>query len=178
MEALASEMRAETSFSTIAKLETGRMGLTLDYMIEISSVLGVKPTDLISDPGKTYTEYPLIGAVAAGQWREAIQVAEEFIALPNGTGGPNSFALTVEGDSMDKIVGNGGFVLVDPDSRDLSPGLVYIISNGDNETTFKKYVAPPPRLEPCSNNPKHVAIPIGREPFIVIGRVVFAGSRL
>lgn len=175
---LAEMLSGDHTHSLIAKVETGQQPLTHQYMLEIAAALGVRPIDIIQNPGGGFVELPLIGVVAAGNWREAIQEVTDWVAVPSGLGGASSFALTVDGDSMDNIVGDGGFVVVDPAQLDLSSGSVYIISNGEHETTFKRYAEKPPRLEPCSSNPDHKTIPVGREPFVVIGRVVFAGTRL
>ena len=58
-----------------------------------------------------------------------------------------------------------------PDDFELRDGKFYAVMK-DGETTFKRFRANPARLEPCSSNPAHGAIAIGREPFTVIGRVV------
>ena len=59
----------------------------------------------------------------------------------------------------------------DGSTGDLVNGGYYIIRNGDGETTFKRYIENPARLEPCSSNPEHQAIYPGQSPFEVIGRV-------
>lgn len=163
----------ETTKGTVAKLETRRMALSADYIIAMARVFGVSPGEVLTEGGST-RELPLLGAVAAGIWREAVQEADDHIAVPSGIGGSNLFALRVEGDSMDQLVPNGGVVVVDPDELDLLDGRVYVVSNGEHETTIKRFAATPPRLEPCSHNPAHKPIEIGREPFVTIGRAVYA----
>jgi SOS-response transcriptional repressor LexA len=78
---------------------------------------------------------------------------------------------------MDKLVGEDGLIIVDPDQRDLINGKLYCVRNIAGEATFKRYRADPPQLEPMSSNPYHTAIPLGREPFIVIGRVTYTFNR-
>ena len=79
---------------------------------------------------------------------------------------------------MNLLIEPDGYVVVDPDMRDLIDGKVYAVMNGSAETTVKRYRENPPRLVPCSSNPEHKDIAIGREPFTVIGRVVFRASEL
>jgi SOS-response transcriptional repressor LexA len=79
---------------------------------------------------------------------------------------------------MDTICHAGGFIVVDPDQRDLIDKKYYVVTNGDHEATFKQFCADPLSLVPCSTNPLHQPIPLGSEPFRVIGRVVYVGQEL
>lgn len=168
----------EIAVATIAKLETGKMGLTLDYMQAIAQAFNISVFELIPSSGAAFKTVPLVGKIAAGKWLEALQDVELYIPVPENVGGTRAFALRPVGDSMDKIVTEEGFIVVDPDDLDLVDRKMYAIVNGGGDTTFKQYRANPPRLEPCSSNPEHQPIMLGREPFIVMGRVVFAGTLL
>lgn len=172
-EDVASRISPDLTKGTVAKLETRQMALSADYILAISNILGVSPGELLTERSET-RDLPVLGRVAAGNWREAIEEADERIAVPDGLGGSNLFALRIDGDSIDRIVPDGGIVVVDPDARDLLDGRIFVVSNGDHETTIKRFSAVPPRLEPCSTNPVHQPIEIGREPFVTIGRAVFA----
>lgn len=121
---------------------------------------------------------PVIGMVVAGNWREAIQQARDVMPAPDPRLPKRAFGLEVVGDSMDLLVEEGGFVVVDPDDRALFPDRYYVILNAEGEATFKQFKADPARLVPCSTNPIHREISIGGEPFEVIGRVVWRSSRL
>lgn len=172
MEELARRVGDGTHFTTISKIERSQRTISLDWIIKIAAALNVAPAELLrKETDRPITLVPLIGTIAAGNWREAIQDPIEMI--PASGVGPNSFALRPEGDSMDRLVGDGAIVIVDPDQLDLLEGKLYAMMNGEGETTFKRYRNDPPRLEPVSNNPDHKAIPLGREPFTVIGRVVW-----
>lgn len=162
---------AQTDVSTISKLELSKRALTTEWMHRIAGALGVSPAALL-DSGVDFTpvrRVPLIGTIAAGNWREAIE--DPLSLVPCESGGPNTFALIADGDSMDQIVPPGGRIYIDPDDFALRDGKFYAVMK-DGETTFKRYRASPARLEPCSTNPAHRPIEIGREPFTVIGRVV------
>ena len=101
-----------------------------------------------------------------------MQISEKTV--PSIYGGPSSFALSPDGDSMDLMLPNGGYAIVDPDDTELKNGRSYVVMNGESEAMAKVYRADPPRLEPCSSNPGHQAIAIGATPFTVVGRIVGA----
>lgn len=121
---------------------------------------------------------PIIGQVAAGNWREAVEHTASYMPQPDPSTPPRAFALRVTGDSMDHYVDDGGTVIVDPDDKALYPGRFYVIINGDGETTFKQFQADPARLVPCSSNPAHQEILIGGGSFDVVGRVIWRASRM
>lgn len=173
-EDIAAGLGGTTTKGTVAKLENRAMALSLDYLIGIARVIGVPASEIISPSQGGAREIPLLGAVAAGHWRDVVSDATETVPIPAWLQGNNLFALRVTGDSMDKIVPDGGIIAVNPDDLDLVGGRVYVVANGHHETTFKRFSASPPRLLPCSNNPEHQPIEIGREPFLTIGRAIWA----
>tara|TARA_R110000868_G_scaffold389993_1_gene659421 strand:- start:359 stop:922 length:564 start_codon:yes stop_codon:yes gene_type:complete len=122
---------------------------------------------------------PIIGQVVAGNWREAVQHPLGSIPQPDPSMPPRSFALQVNGDSMDLYVDEGGTVIIDPDDRQLYPGKFYVIINDEGEATFKQFKADPARLVPCSTNSSHREIQIGDgNAFEVVGRVIWRASRM
>jgi SOS-response transcriptional repressor LexA len=120
---------------------------------------------------------PIIGQVAAGNWRQAVQRSMVAMPRPDPSIPPQAFALKIEGDSMDLLVEEGGVVVVDPQDKDLFEGRYYVITNGDGEATFKQYKSNPARLVPCSSNPAHKEIAIGSN-FEIVGRVIWRASRM
>jgi SOS-response transcriptional repressor LexA len=131
---------------------------------------------LLADPageveGTATVMIPVIGQVVAGTWREEVQRPLGHMAMDRTSTPPRSFALEVDGDSMDLEIASGGRVVVDPDDKALFPGRLYVVINQAGETTFKQYAEHPARLEPRSTNPVHQPIAIGEEPFTLIGRV-------
>lgn len=171
--------RMGVHFTTIAKLERSMRRLSVEWIVKIADALGVDPKALVGWGGAERPEVrsiPLAGKIAAGNWREAIQDPTGWVCTTQG--GPNTFALDPDGDSMNKVVPPGAHVVIDPDDFELRDGRYYAVMNDEGETTFKQYRAEPPRLEPCSTNPEHEAILLGRRPFTVIGRVIGQGSSL
>lgn len=174
METLGAEMDPPITLATVGKLETGKMGLTLDYINDIARILDVSPIDIIAD-SQPVRQVQIIGRIAAGAWSEAIEDRRGMLPIPNDVAGPNAFALAVTGESMNRIVGDGGIVVVDPDQTTMLDGKAYAIQNSDGETTFKIFRADPPRFEPSSTDPRFQPIPIGQEPFKTIGRITYTG---
>jgi SOS-response transcriptional repressor LexA len=133
------------------------------------------PEDIAADAPRSI---PIIGSVTAGNWREAIKHPVGRLPLPDPSVPPRAFALKVDGDSMDLHVPDGATIIVDPDDRALFPNRLYVVKNGEGETTFKQFRADPARLVPCSSNPEHKDILIGAEGFEIIARVIWQASRL
>lgn len=165
-------------FTTIAKIERSQRGLSGELLAKIAEALDVDPQELVDEVPMTVAVrmVPMVGKIAAGNWREAIQDPDGYIPVP--VRGGFCFALRPDGDSMDLVVGRDAYVIVDPEQLDLHDGRLYAVMNGSGETTFKRYRSDPPRLEPVSSNPVHKPIALGREPFTVIGRVIWQGSSL
>lgn len=181
LEKLAARLRElfpdeDTHFTTVAKIERSQRGLSEKWIRKFAAAFDITPAALMSNESPVVRQVPLIGKIAAGNLREAVQDPTGWVS--STLAGPRAFALYPDGDSMDLVVPPGFWVVFDPDQADLLEGKVYAIMNGDGETTFKRYRADPPRMEPCSSNKAHKPIPLGREPFTVTGRAVEMGSAL
>jgi repressor LexA len=178
MQELAERVEGNPHFTTIAKLERNQRGLSVEWAEKLARALGVAVEDVIAPAGTAGRPrlVPLIGAIAAGSWQEAISDPIGMVYAP--AGGPNVFALRPAGDSMNEVIMPGAYVLVDPDQLDLADGKIYAVRNSAGEATLKMYRADPPRLEPRSTNPAHQPIPIGQEPFTLIGRIVWQGMEM
>ncbi|MDB5733183.1 MAG: hypothetical protein JWQ03_3078 [Variovorax sp.] len=170
--------RVGVHFTTIGKFERSTRGVSGEMLAKIAAGLGVSPAELVDEmPGSLPIRMvPLLGKIAAGNWKEAVLDPQGFIPAP--VGGANAFALIPDGNSMNMIVGENAMIIVDPDEVELREGKVYAVMNGDGETTFKRFRTDPVRLEPVSSDPAHTPILVGREPFTVIGRVVAQMSQL
>lgn len=119
---------------------------------------------------------PVRGVISAGVWVDGQEDDMGVVHCPEG--GPNTFALSVRGDSMDEFVAEGGLVAVDPDERGLDEGRIYAVRNPDGEATLKRFRLGPARLEPMSSNPEHLVQILGQPGYEVIGRVVWRQSPL
>jgi len=172
--------RIGVHFTTIAKIERAERGLSMNMLAALSRALGVPPIEIIGESvtagAPQMRSVPLIGRIAAGNWKEAIQDPNGFVMVPGA--GENAFALQPDGDSMDLLVGPDAVIVVEPDDKELRDGKIYAVLNSAGESTFKRFRTDPLRLEPVSSNPEHQPILLGQEPFTVIGRVAWQVSAL
>ena len=177
-EDLAARVSSDTAISTISRLERGDMALTLEWIHKLARALRISAHDIIAEESAPVRLVPVIGQIAAGNWSDAVEHPDGWIPATGDVGGPNCFALRPIGDSMNEVVDEGGYLVVDPDQFELVAGKIYAVRNAAGETTFKRYQPEPPALLPCSTNPAHRPILLGREPFTVIGRVTWVGRQL
>lgn len=113
---------------------------------------------------------PIVGLVSAGAWRQGFEEVRGYMPSPDKALSKHAFVVIIEGDSMDLVANEGEGIIVDPADLDLIAGKYYVIRNADGETTFKRFMDNPARLEPCSSNPKHQPIYPGRDEFVIVGR--------
>lgn len=167
-----------TTPNQLVKLENGDRRLSDHWADRLARPLGIQAYELMmpEDVPVHMRMIPLIGEVSCGNWKEAVETTGRRV--PSLFGGKNSFALEPTGDSMDKLIPQGGFVVVDPDQLGLESGKAYVIMNPDGEATAKLYRDHPPRLEPCSTNEEHQPVLVGEQHFRVIGRIVGVMSRM
>lgn len=121
---------------------------------------------------------PIIGITNAGNWREAIQMPLGNVPVPPGKASEEAFALEISGDSMDLLIEDGGYVVVDPRQKELRDGKCYLIQNAAMEATVKCYRRSPARFEPVSSNPDHKGWLVSEVDFIVLGRIVWKAEPL
>jgi repressor LexA len=148
----------------VSKMLAGKRELKLREANLLRSYFG------LDEPESSPTMLPVVGLVAAGQWREGFENIMGYMPSPDRTLSAEAFVVIVEGDSMDKIAQPGEGIVVDPRDRNLIAGRYYVIRSAEGETTFKQYCEGPARLEPCSTNPDHRPIVLGHEEITVIGR--------
>jgi repressor LexA len=149
----------------ISKTLKGKRQLKLEEANKLAAYYGTARNE--SEPS---TLLPIVGLVSAGAWAEGFEHIRGYMPSPDKSLSRDAFVVIVEGDSMDLIAQPGDGIIVDPHDRELLAGRFYIIRNGDGETTFKRYMENPARLEPCSTNPNHPIIYPGQVEFTVVGR--------
>ena len=163
-----------TSQSAMSNILKNKRRVTADEAARIYAFLGIASP---RTPPEIRT-VPIIGITNAGAWREAIAMPIGVMPIPSRAAGPRSFAIEVSGDSMDKLIEDGGFIVVDPDRKELVPGACYLLQNSEHEATVKMYQRSPSRFEPCSTNTMHQSFMAADEDFAVLGRVVWKGAPL
>lgn len=148
----------------VSKTLSGKRSLKLEEANILSAYFG------LGKPNQAPVMLPIVGLVSAGSWREGFENIMGYMPSPDKNLSRESFVVIVEGDSMDLIAQPGEGIVVDPKDCDLVAGRYYVVRNSEGETTFKQYRDNPARLEPCSSNPEHQTIHLGREQFTIVGR--------
>lgn len=150
--------------SAVSALFKGYRQLKFEEAVRLKSLLG-------SDKMK---DLPLIGLAGAGNWVEAIESPGMFLQVPEALEAPGTFAVMVAGDSMNLMLPEGAFAIIDVNQRELFSGGAYLIKNDDGEATIKMYRNDPARFEPRSTNAEHKPFIIGESPISVVGKVTGA----
>ena len=160
--------------SRVAEMRRGARRIQPHEMAIVSKLLAMED-EQPSVRGFPVRLVPLVGRAPAGNWREAIEVPIGHIAVRKDKAGSNAFAVEIDGDSMNMILPEGGWAVIDPDQKHFYHKRVYLVMNGEGEATVKRYCDNPARLVPVSTNDAHGEIMLG-EPVTVIGRVVSYGN--
>lgn len=148
------------------------------------NALGVTTDELLikdEEPHSGFIETPLYGSIAAGTPIEMLDI-EGTQPVPTKVHEkyPDSFLLKVEGESMNRVLPNGCFALVDPCKeidRDNEPYAVCV--NGYDATIKRvKQLANGFQLIPDSDDPTYTTKTFnyneeGTEQITIIGRVVY-----
>lgn len=107
------------SGKTISAWEVGRGQPDGDQLIVLCQLFGKKISDFFGiEPDvapENFYDAPLYGAIAAGTPIEMIESEGTFpIPMAKHEEYPDAFLLRVEGDSMNRVLPNGCYALVDP----------------------------------------------------------------
>lgn len=176
--------RMGVSVAQVSRWETGKDGIPSQRLTSLAGAYEASIGELLDEeaggialPFRTFdvVYVPLVGRAPAGNWREAIHCPIGQVAVKASVAGKNSFAVEVDGDSMNMILPEGGWAVVDPGQRHFFDGKVYLVMNGDHEATMKRYKSNPARLVPVSTNDLHGDIMLG-DPITIIGRIVAYGN--
>ena len=97
-----------------------------------------KNQNLSVESNTNFNKIPLLGKIAAGTPIEAISNYDNFIEIPNNTLSDDSYALTVEGDSMiDEGILDGDVVVIDK-KAEVTNGDIVVALIDKEEATLKK----------------------------------------
>lgn len=178
--------RLDTNKQNITRWSNGDRKLTVEWAKKLAPLLGTTADVLLlvsqeDEPPKgsrwyEVTQVPLLEKVPAGKLKQAMsQIPKgELPTLAfSGLGQGTFFALTVEGDSMDRVAPDGAVIVVDEADNTLIAGKCYVIS-GRSGLTFKVWKPNPPRWAPASTNPVHEPIFVKTKEIaqhMVVGRV-------
>lgn len=147
---LAEKMR--TTQQTIQRYETNQVNIRMDKMIEMSEILNVSLAYLLGMSSKPelseasdMVPVPLLDSIAAGTSIEMIDVDKTYdIPAEIHNKYPQAFLLKVADDSMNRVLPNGCYALINPCREAAEPMKAYAVCvNGFNATIQ--------RVRPLSN---------------------------
>lgn len=143
------------SQSSIAAIEAGRNKETTN-IASLAMALGVnavwletgKGTPFGSSPnvrelGIPLNTVPIVSWVTAGHWAQAIDLLQPGEGERISTSikvRPHTYALIVDGDSMEPEFTDGDIIIVEPEEEPVPGKFVIIRQNGD-EATFKQLIS-------------------------------------
>ena len=114
--------------------------------------------EIPSNKQTSYVAYKeLKGAIAAGVPLEMFEVPDSVqVPVDVDRAFPNAYFLVVRGDSMNKIISEGMYVLIDP-CEELNNGEIGVIRVNGTEATLKRFykMGDYIMLQPESTNPEH-----------------------
>lgn len=180
--------RIGTTQQQIARYESGSNDVKSSVLIKMSAALGVTisyllglESEKIDSSPDSFVDVPLYGSIAAGKPMEMVAV-EGSHPIPTKVREkyPDSFLLKVEGDSMNRVLPNGCYALVDPRQTADCNGAPYAVCVNGYDATIKRVrkLNNGFELVPDSNDPTYEKKTYNyNEPdtdtITVIGRVVY-----
>lgn len=119
------------------------VSFSVPVLLAISSEFDLDPFALaqnrIVPHESAFANVPLIGSIAAGQPLEMIRARDARpVPMDVVDAYPNAFLLRVNGDSMNRVLPNGCYALVDPCVEVKEQGQPYVVSVGNTEATVKR----------------------------------------
>lgn len=121
-------------------------------------ILGLENAPWVIKARPATKTVPVIGRIAAGDAREAIEDTGQRWYVPDPTleAHPRAFYLVVAGDSMDRIAPEGFLALIDPEAEARSGDVCAVLVNGFDATLKRVFFAGDTIvLHPESHNPAH-----------------------
>ena len=178
--------KLDTTQQTIQRYESGARDIKSSVLIKLSSVLGVTISYLLGMenaalPNNSTIDVPLYGKIAAGEPIEMVEVEDsQPVPIKVHEKFPDAFLLRVEGDSMNRILPNGSYALIDPAQKEPISGKPYAVCVNGFDATIKRVrrLNNGFELVPDSTDPTYVPKVFnynepGTDPVTVIGRVVY-----
>lgn len=174
--------------SAVSQYESGKIIPRMGVIEELASIFGVSKSEIIGDTplvfakdASGFIDVPIYGSIAAGTPIEMIEV-DDTHPVPTAVMDehPDAFLLTVKGQSMNRILPDGCYALIDPCEeieRDNQPHAVCV--NG-YDATIKRvhkldngFELVPDSTDPTFKPKVYDYGEDGTEEITVIGRVVY-----
>ena len=185
--------------STVMRWLSGDRGgeaTTADDLFRYLEALGVRPSEIFSDPLPAGDDYAFIRKARArptagggslettGETEGGLAFRRDWLRSRTPAGPERLRVMEVSGDSMAPTINHGDVVLVDEsdNARELGEDRVYVVRKGD-EIYVKRYHKTPDALLFMGDNRARDyqdvrVVPGETEQFAGIGRVLWAGKEL
>ena len=170
------------SRSTVTQWETGWSRPRMGAIEKLAATFGVSTSDMVNDSNvSSFVDVPLYGSIAAGTPIEMVEVdGSHPIPTAMRDRYPDSFLLKVEGDSMNRILPNGCYALIDPNQKADCNGAPYAVCVNGYDATVKRvrklnngFELVPDSTDPTYAKKTYNYNEPGTEEITVIGRVVY-----
>lgn len=129
----------------LSKLETGKATGSWDTYTKIAGAMGISvDAFLVSKSNVEHAEIgsrriPVLDYIQAGQWRGVVPDLESReTILTDLEHPPSTFAMRINGDSMEPEFKAGDIVVINPTLQP-KPGDYVVATEGTGEATFKQY---------------------------------------
>lgn len=177
LRSLAAKVGEDVHFTTIAKLETGRMRLTEAWADRLAVALDIHPADLLADEGTlaAVRKIPVYNADEISLNGDVVEWPKPTGELVSTRGGKNGFALQIEFNLHRPSV--VGYVQIDPNQSELYLDGTYLLHTGGN-VILAAFVDAPARFVPWIADDSTPDLLIGSAQFRILGRAVELTAKL
>ena len=178
--------RLGTTQQTIQRYESGARDIKSSVLVSLSRVLGVTISYLLgmenaSIPNNSTVDVPLYGSIAAGTPIEMISSeSSQPVPIEVQCRYPSAFLLRVRGESMNRVLPNGCFALIDPEQREPVNCKAYAVCVNGYDATIKRvrrlrngFELAPDSLDPTYKPTVYDYAEPGTDTVTIIGRVVY-----
>ena len=146
---------------SVVKWESGKINVRDRHISKLVELFGIEPDDIRSEnyglaakghgrvgtptikPTYSYHVVPMLGNVAAGEWREVYEQRDETVHIPDVFADPHprAFGVKPAGNSMDLIFGDKEIAICDPDLEVRDKDIAVVGVNGDEATIKRVFFA-------------------------------------
>jgi transcriptional regulator with XRE-family HTH domain len=180
MRELADRLADGTHFTTIGKMETGKIRLTVPRIHQIAKALEVTFSEL-TDPDFSVSQARQLPLVRYRTWVESGGLKESeilgWVFSTRGSDKSVAFANREYDPAIDDTF--YGYVVVDVEERSLESERLYVIDAGSEDLLdIVIYRSDPPRFDLYVDREAKPYFALGDRPFTTVGRIVFEGRSL
>jgi transcriptional regulator with XRE-family HTH domain len=180
MRDLADRLADGTHFTTIGKIETGKVRLTADRIEQLANALEVTFAE-IANPNYAISQMRPVPVVKPGTWMRTGEVdkAPKIGWVISPKGGPKSVAFF----NLEYMPGLerqvDGYSVVDTDDKELVEGCVYMLDTARGDSLeILVFRSNPPRFNNLVGPSINTVFAVGERPFTTVGRIIFEGKNL